>query len=57
MSVNVQSCWGCELVTEGTRCDEFMTEGVVQEGYKQRCWRKFVPKLLHVVVEDDIENR
>jgi len=37
-SVNVcevEGCWGCELVTEAIRCDEFMTAGVMQEGYKQ----------------------
>jgi len=36
----MQACWECELVTEVIRCDGFMTEGVVQEGCKQRSWRK-----------------
>jgi hypothetical protein len=38
----VQGCWGYELVTEDIGCDKFMTESVVQEGYKQRSWRKFM---------------
>jgi len=54
----VQGCWGCELVTEDIGCDEFMTESVVQEGYKQRSWRKVMFRdFLHAVVEDDIDNR
>jgi hypothetical protein len=38
----VQRCWVCELVTEAIGCDELMTGGVVQEGHKQRSWRKFM---------------
>lgn len=44
----VQGCWGCELVTEAIGCNEFKTEGVVQEWYKQRSWRKFIFRDLHM---------
>jgi hypothetical protein len=38
--VQVQGCWGCEVVTEAIQCDEFMTGSFLQEGYEQQSWRK-----------------